>query len=522
MANTYPTGAYCIGSRKSVAAPHRLLLVVLAALSGCAVGPDYRPQVLSPVQGYLQAPMVLPPAAEGENPQHLVPGKDVASQWWQLFQSRALNETVDQAIAGSPTLETALATLAQARQAIAVARGGLYPQADFSASVARSRLEGGQAAASGHAVENLFSVGPSVSYSLDLFGGIRRQVEEKTALARLARYELAAAYLSLTGNAVLQAIAIATAREQIKAVRNIIAVDESNVELVLAEQTGGKASFVDVLGARSRLAADRALLPPLEQDLSAARDALIVIAGKTPAEWSPPDFDLGSLTLPGELPVSLPSQMIRKRPDILAAEAQLHAASAAIGVATAQLYPQITLTASWMQAAGGMGPLFDSANSAWSIAAGLAAPLLRGGALKAQRQEAVDAYAAQLGVYRQTVLLAFGQVADVLQSLLHDAEELDSQRNALEMAQATLSLSQESFKAGQSSFLQVLDAQRVYSQARLDYAKAQGQRFTDTAQLFAAMGGGSRESLVPLVRARKPAPSGGALECGECEAHPQP
>jgi NodT family efflux transporter outer membrane factor (OMF) lipoprotein len=443
--------------------------------------------------------MTLPPAGTADAQQHFAPGKDVADQWWLLFQSPALNATVAQAVADSPTLETALATLAQAWQALAGARGALYPQVDLSASAARARLGSGQSAVLAHPVGNVFSIGPSVSYSPDLFGGIRRQVEEKTALAEFARYELCAAYLSLTGNAVLQAIAIATTREQIKAVRDIIAVDQNNVELVLAEQAAGKASAVDVLSARSRLAADRALLPPFEQDLAAAHDALIIIVGKTPAEWTPPDFDLGSLNLPGELPVSLPSRMVSARPDILAAQAQLHAASATIGVATAQLYPQISLTATWTQAAGTMGALFDSANGLWAVAAGLAAPLLHGGALEAQRQGAIDAFAAQLGTYRQTVLQAFGQVADVLQALQHDAEELDAQGNALDLAQATLALSHESFKAGQISFLQVLDAQRTFSQARLGYAKAKGQRYTDTAQLFAAMGGGSRESLAPLL-----------------------
>ncbi|MCP3024513.1 efflux transporter outer membrane subunit [Cupriavidus basilensis] len=491
-------------SCRSVAVPRRRLLlealVTLAALSGCAVGPDFRPPDASSAHGYAQTPMMLPPAGTADASQHLAPGKDVADQWWLLFQSPTLNDTVARAIADSPTLEAALATLDQARQAITAASGALYPQADLSAGATRARLGNGQSAVLVHPVGNVFSIGPSVSYSPDLFGGLRRQVEEKTALAEFARYELSAAYLSLTGNAVLQAIAVATAREQIKAVRDIIDLDENNVELVLAEQAAGKASAVDVLGARSRLAADRALLPPLEQDLAAARDALTIIVGSTPAEWTVPDFDLGSLNLPGELPVSLPSRMVSARPDILAAQAQLHAASAAIGVATAQLYPQITLTATWTQAAGTMGALFDGTNGLWSVAAGLAAPLLHGGALEAQRQEAIDAFAAQLGVYRQTVLQAFGQVADVLQALRHDAEELDAQGSALNLAQATLTMSQESFKAGQSNFLQVLDAQRTFSQARLAYAKAKGQRYTDTTQLFAAMGGGSLESLAPLLR----------------------
>jgi NodT family efflux transporter outer membrane factor (OMF) lipoprotein len=193
--------------------------------------------------------------------------------------------------------------------------------------------------------------------------------------------------------------------------------------------------------------------------------------------------------LPTELPVSLPSILVHERPDILAAEAQLHAASAAIGVATAQLYPNVTLTASWNQASTSPGTLFEGSNSLWSVGAGLTAPLFRGGTLTAQHREAVDAFAAQLGIYRQTVLQAFGQVAVTLQALEHDATALDAQREALDAAQASLELSQESYKEGQASFLQVLQAQRLFGQARLGYAEAKSQRYLDTAQLFEAMGG---------------------------------
>ncbi|MEM5371263.1 efflux transporter outer membrane subunit [Paraburkholderia azotifigens] len=477
---------------------HRILPLFLGLLSivgGCAVGPDFSKPATSPEAGYRPAPVALPSAGPKDPRQHLQSGGEIVSQWWTLFRSDELDTMLSLAIAQSPTLDTARATLAQAQQAIIVARGGYFPLVDLEASAERGRVNIGAPDSAGHATGTLFSVGPIVNYSLDLFGHVRRQVEENTAFADVQRYALAAAWLTLTGNAVNTAITSASAREQLRAVQDIIAADRRNVDLVEIERSVGKAARTDVLTAQSQLAADLALLPPLKQQLSAAHDALATIVGKTPAEWTAPRFDFDMLVLPVDVPVTLPSALVRARPDILAAEAQLHAASAAIGVATAELYPSITLSASWTQQAGSIGPLFEGANGLWNLAAGLTAPLFHGGALKAQQQAAVDAFDAQLGVYRQTVLAAFGQVADTLKALEHDAEELAAQRAALDSAEASLALSQESYKVGAASLLDVLQAQRLYAQGRLGYAKAKGQRYLDTAQLFEATGGGWKASM---------------------------
>ncbi len=462
-------------------------------LFGCAVGPDFKRPDPSPAAGYAQTPTTLPTAGAADVQQHLQPGERVVRQWWELFHAPALNDTLSLAIARSPTLDTARATLAQAQQAIAAAGGALYPQVGLAATATRERIGSEAINGNDHVVGNLFSVGPAVSFGPDVFGGVRRQVEQQSALAEVQRYELAAAYLSLTGNAVSEAISIASAREQIKAVTDIVAVDQNNLELTEIEREAGKAALTDVLSAKSQLAVDRAALPGLAQQLSAAGNALTILAGMTPAEWSPPAFDLDSLQLPTELPVSLPSILVHERPDILAAEAQLHAASAAIGVATAQLYPNVTLTGSWSRSAASVGALSESSMSLWDLGAGLSAPLFHGGTLTAQRREAVDAFSAQLGIYRQTVLQAFGQVADSLQALEHDAMTLEAQHEALEAARTSLELSQESYKEGQASFIQVLQAQRLFGQARLGYAQARSQRYLDTAQLFEAMGGASQE-----------------------------
>jgi NodT family efflux transporter outer membrane factor (OMF) lipoprotein len=488
-----------INHRSAVVMKGWILGSVLGTLFGCAVGPDFARPEPSPAAGYGRSPMSLPAAGPADVQQHLLPGNPVLGQWWELFHAPQLNDTLALAIAGSPTLDTARATLAQAQQAIAVVAGGLYPHADLGASGTRERESSEIFTSPSHVVGNLFNIGPTVSFSPDIFGGARRQIEQQTALAQVQRYELAAAYLSLTGNAVIQAINIAAAGEQIKAVNDIVGVDQQNLELTQIEQEAGKAAMTDVLSARSQLAADRALLPPLAQQLSAAGDALTILVGKTPAEWTPPAFALDTLHLPTDLPVSLPSILVHERPDILAGEAQLHAASAAIGVATAQLYPNVTLTATWTQASASTAGLLEGTNSLWSFGAGLAAPIFHGGTLTAQRREAVDAFSAQLGIYRQTVLQAFGQVADTLQALEHDALALDAQREALDTAQASLELSRESYREGEASFIQVLQAQRLFGQARLGYAEARSQRYLDTAQLFEAMGGAWRDWKDPAM-----------------------
>jgi len=462
-------------------------------LGACAVGPDFsRPEPPRP-ESYTASGVDLPAAGPIDVKQTLAPGGAIIAQWWGLFLSPELDQVLTTAVAGSPTLDAARATLAQAQKLVVAVRGAFYPQVDINASAVRETGTALGSVGVPRVINDVYSVGPAVSFNVDAFGGTRRAVEQQAALAEFQRYELAAAYLSLTGNSVIQAISIAAARDQIQAVAEIIAIDERNLELVRIAEEAGKSAHVDVLSAESQLATDKALLPPIKQQLSAARHALSVLAGTSPAEWTPPDFDFDALHLPAELPVSLPSTLVRERPDILAVEAQLHAASAAIGVATARLYPDITLSASWVEQTASTGGVSLGSSGLWSLAAELTSPVFHGGTLEAQRQATVDAFAAQLGTYRATVLQAFGQVADTLRALQHDAEALAAQQVALETAQASLELTQESFAEGQANLLQLLQAQRLYQQARLGYAKAKGQRYLDTAQLFVAMGGGWRE-----------------------------
>jgi NodT family efflux transporter outer membrane factor (OMF) lipoprotein len=337
---------------------------------------------------------------------------------------------------------------------------------------------------------NLFQVGPTANYTLDLFGGTRRRIEQQTALADFQRDQLDAAYLTLTGNTVTQAIQLAAIRAQQKALSDILDIDRQNLELVRKERQAGAVPDSDVVSAGSHLAADETLQPELDQQLSVTTHALAVLLGQAPGDWLPPDFDLTALTLPSELPVSLPSGLVHQRPDILAAEAQLHAVSAQIGVATAQLYPNITLSAGISAASLNGGNLFSAGGLAWSIAAGLTQPVFDGGMRQAERRAALAAFGASAADYQQTVLLALGQVADILQALAHDAHLLAAQKRALDLASESVSLQRINYRKGGVGILSLLDAQRQYQRALLGYVRVQAQRYLDTIQLLVAMGGG--------------------------------
>ena len=480
-----------------------LLLVGLALTTGCAVGPDFRHPAAPTFAGYEAAPVPL--TAPGDpDPAQRFSGGAIAGRWWELFRSPALDEILTRAVADSPTLASARATLAQAEEVVVATRAAYYPQIDLVTSgswqYSRSLSGAGRGSNGNSLVTSMFTIGPALTYTPDFFGHNRRLVEQQTALAENQAYQLAATYLTLTADTVTQALTIASTSAQIKAVNDIIAADEHNLELVRIAFTAGSVARTDVLSAESQLAGDRTLLPPLLQQLSVAQHALSVLVGKAPAEWSPPDFELETLTLPGELPVTMPSELVHRRPDILAAEAQLHAASAAIGVATAQLYPSVTISPSWVLQAVG-GPL-AAPSILGSIAGEIVAPLYRGGALKAQQRAAVDAYESELGVYRQTLLLAFGQVADILRALQHDAELLGTENAAVTASKASLELAQDAYAAGRGSLVQVLDAQRLYAQALLGYARAKGQRYLDTILLFEAMGGDSQAWVEARAGAR--------------------
>jgi NodT family efflux transporter outer membrane factor (OMF) lipoprotein len=474
----------------------------LAVLSGCAaVGPDFKAPPPPTSTGYLPASetartardtaRVGPPAQS----QSVALGETVTAAWWTLFRSPQLDGLVRDAIAGNRSLESARQRLIQAREVLTQARGALYPQASLGAAETEEKVS---AAAFGLSPQvfplppnfNLFQVGPTASYALDLFGGTRRQIERSAALAEYQADQLDGAYMTLTGDAVTEALEIAALRAELDAVEDILAIDRQNAELVSTEGRVGEAPESDLVIARGEVAADETLKPALEQQLSVARHALAVLTGRAPGDFSPPDFDISALTLPDSLPVSLPSELVHRRPDIMAAEAELHAASAAVGVATAQLYPAITLTASGEASALNGGALFSTDGLVWSVAAGITQPVFDGGVRRAQRRAALAAFKASAADYQQTVLAAFGQVADLLQALSHDADLVAGQQRSLDLAAESVRLQRIAYTRGGSGVLSLLDAERQYQRARLGFVQAQGRRYLDTAQLLVAMGGG--------------------------------
>ena len=511
-----------IGGRRGAARPAGVtatiattaVLVLALSLSACKLGPDFFSPSAPPEQHYASRGERLPgepsPEAEGAPKQNVAFGAKVTADWWRLFHSAALDTVVRQALADSPTIAEARATLLQAHELVLAAAGTTLPQLDLGSQLARQAVNVAPTGLQRVPIPvNVYGVGPTVSYQLDVFGSIKRQVEAQQALADTSEYQLAAAYLSLTGNIATQAITIAGLRAQIATVEQILEDDRQNLQLVNTAFAAGTASQVDVTTAESQLANDRTLRPPLRQQLSVATHALAVFAGKSPAEWAPPQFDLASLTLPGDIPVSLPSQLVRQRPDILAAEAQLHQAGALVGVATANLYPNLSLTAGVGQQATQVSNFFSGLYNAWNIGLGLSAPIFHGGTLRARKRAAVAGFEAARDAYRETVLQAFGQVADLLEALAHDAEAVGTQRHATDTAQEALRLVRLSYQNGNSTLLNVLDNERQAQQAELGLVRAETQRLLDTAQLFVGLGSGWWDTPAnhpPPPPAPKPSP----------------
>lgn len=462
----------------------------LVLLSACAVGSDFaRPAAPASRHYDLQAEHQLAATDRGHDEQRLAADRSIEGAWWSALASRKLDRVMREAIIGNLDLAAADATIAQADEAVTAADGELSPQLDFAAQGGRQRAaNGGRPATS-----DFYAVGPLVSFDFDLFGGIRRQVEERSAVAELQRHRFDAAYLTVTGNVANQALLLASARAQIDAVQRLLQQDRRTLELIRAAHRYGSATQVDVALAKTQLAQDETLLPPLAQQRDTARHALSILAGKGPADWVPPDFDLNDFILPANLPFSLPSELARDRPDILEAEAALHAASAAVGVATAARYPQLQISASLSATGPGIGTL-------WGIASGLTAPIFDGGTLRAEQRAAIDRYQAFLAGYRQTVIKSLSQVADVLQAINHDGEEFDAQSRALNSAATNLRLNRDAYRAGEIGVLQVVDAERTYQRALIGRIRTRTAQYLDTVQLAIALGGhanGAFERGVP-------------------------
>ena len=480
--------------------------LVLVLLGGCMSGRNFTPPAATTDTAYTKASLSQLSRDSAGAELKLDSSLPMPAQWWTLLGSPRLDAAIRAALQGNRDLTAARARLAQAQELTAVANAALYPQADLSAMAARQKYG---AAFLGPQFKlpafDSFSVGPNVSYVFDFAGGRRRTVEQQRALEQAQQQELQAAALAVSGNVAMQALAIGSAQAQLDALEAVRADDQRNLQLVQDAFDAGSATRVDILNAQSQLANDQTLLPPLRRQIALSQHALAVLVGTTPASFTAPDFTLADFHLPAALPLTVPSELAHRRPDIQASEAQLHAATAAVGIAAANLYPQISLSAAASLQANVLSQIFTIGNGGYGLTGSLTAPLFNHGALRARQRASVDAMNAALADYQQALLSAFGQVADSLEALDHDQELIASEQSALETSSQSLALTRESYTAGNSGVLQVLDAQRQNQEARLGLVRVQGQRYQDTVQLLLALGGAVPDAAAASVDDGAPA-----------------
>ncbi len=429
----------------------------------------------------------------GGDAQHFVDGLDIPGQWWTLFQSPELNQLIQLAMRSNPNLQAAQASLRQANENLAAQRGALYPSVAANYQAERARASAAQfglpQVGSGY-LYTLNSASVNVSYTLDAFGGVRREIELMQAQAEYARFALEASYLTLTANVVTAAIAEASLRAQIAATEDISRAQQKQLDITQLRVVAGAASRADVLQQQATLQATLATLPPLRTALAQQRNLLSTYVGSLPADYAGAEFHLDSLSLPIDLPVSLPSKFVEQRPDVREYSALLHQATAQIGIATANMLPQLTLSGNYGGAAVKFADMFSPGSIVWSLAASVTQPLFKGGQLVHERRAAVAAAQEAAANYKATVLVAFQNVSDTLYALHGDAAALAAQASAERSAAGSLELVQAQYRAGGASFLQVLAAEQTYQSAAVALVKARAQRYADTAALFQALGGG--------------------------------
>ena len=464
-------------------------------LAACAVGPDYRAPEALAASAYTEKPQperTAAAAVAGGEAQRFEVGARISAEWWTLFGSSDLDRLMQTALSGHPTLAAAQAALRQAEENLNAQYAVLYPSVDASLSARRQRINGASFGnpAIPSSVFNLYNASVNVSYAIDVAGGARRELEALQAGIDFQRFQLEAAYLSLTANIATTAFREASLREQIRATREIVEAQDRQLQLAEKQFALGAISRADVLAQRAQLAQTRANLPPLEKALAQTRSQLAVLVGKFPSEAGLPQLDLAAFRLPETLPVSLPSDLLRQRPDIRAAEAILHQTNARIGVAQALMFPQLTLSGSFGSASTSTSNLFDPGTQIWNIGAGLLQPIFHAGQLQARKRGAVAAYDQAFAQYQQVVLGAFQNVADVLSALEFDAVALKAQAEAEAAARESLEVTRMQLQFGAANYVVLLNAQRQYEQAKIGLVQAQAARYADTAALFQALGGG--------------------------------
>ena len=512
--------------------PPVIFAATTLSLAGCAVGPNYHTPVAPATSGYVAGGLPATTAVAAGGSQQFLSGADISGDWWTLFQSPELNSLIDAALAQNPTLAAAQQTLIEAEENVRAEQGNFLPTISASFQAERERISsassasfgantsvtsastGGAGGSTGSTVTSagagaasippftIFNTSVNLSYSPDVFGGVRRTVENLAALADYQRYELEASYLTITTNIVTSAVTEASLNAQIAATQQIITIEQRQLTILNSQFNLGGVPKADVLNEQATLANTLATLPPLQLQLAQARNQLADYVGVFPADFHEADFTLPTLRLPGSLPVSLPSALVAQRPDIAASAAQLHEASANLGVATANMLPQISLTADVGREALSTGTLFTPQTLVWSLIAGITQPLFEGGTLSARRKAALAALREAADQYQVTVLSAFQNVGDALQAVQFDAQTLAAAQQAVTAAAQSLTVTQNQFKLGGQPITAVLTAQTTYQNAVLAQARAAASRLSDTAGLFQALGGGwwHRTDVSPAAR----------------------
>ncbi|MCE7504772.1 efflux transporter outer membrane subunit [Polynucleobacter sp. IMCC30063] len=508
-----------IGPHNQVRYLARLLLAVslLGILAACAVGPDFKqpdaPKVGTLTEKPLPAKLATTPDVPGGSEQTLVESKDIPAKWWELFKSPELDVLIRKALEQNPNLAAADAALRAAKENVSAQIGGQYfPKIGGNASATREQLPYAvYGLPRGDPIYDLYNTTVNISYVPDFFGRARRTVENARAQAEISQYQLEGAYLNLTSNLVTAAVREAQLRAQYQATKEILEAQTYFANIIKQQLEIGSVSKVDLTSQLALVASSQAELLVYEKNVAFARNQLAALTGEFPGSAVIKGFNLSDLHLPDQLPLSLPSSLVRQRPDILAAESVMKSTNALVGVATANLLPQITLSGAEGSAALTTGALFGPTAALWSIAGGLFQPLFQGGQLLAQRRGAMANYEQAVFQYQAAVITAFQQVADALQALDADAKALTAATDTERYAKETLNLVQHQYRLGTASYLQVLYYQTQYQNAKIRSLQAQALRFSDTAALFTALGGGWWNREGPAYQAKTIASSESAL-----------
>ncbi|HKI61328.1 MAG TPA: efflux transporter outer membrane subunit [Mariprofundaceae bacterium] len=469
---------------------HRMVALLGAiALAGCVLGPDFKQPEAPKSDHYTKQKLNLE-QPESTADQKVVAGSQVPAEWWTMFGSEPLTQLVERGLGSSLTVAAAKARLKAVQENLNSQVGSvIYPSVDANAAASRQKISGAAFGGSSR-IYSVYNASVSASYGVDLFGASRRYLETLEAKIDYEQYQLQAARMTLAANIVTAAVKEASLRRQIELTRKMIADSEAQLAMVEQQSALGAVSQAAVLSQRSALAQTRTALPDLMKQLQQNRNLLSVLVGELPSESKLPEFTLESLHMPQELPLSLPSELVRQRPDILAAEALLHQASANVGLATANMFPRITLTGSYGSESRTTASLFGAGSSVWSAGAGLLQPLFHGGELRAKKREAIASYEQAQANYREAVLQAFRDVADTLLALETDAKSLQLQKDSEEASGDTLALVQRQYELGAASYLELLNASQIARQASIQLTQVEAARFADSAALIHALGGG--------------------------------